>query len=259
MNIESRLTELVGDVGKKLHTGRSRNDQVALDFRLFVSDRLREWTAPRPRTGRRIHGPRRRDIRTPSSPAAPTSSPRSPSASPVTCSPMPGCSAATSSAWPTAKSAPALSPLGAAALAGTTYPLDPASAARELDMYCRHTTTAWTPCPDRDFVIEALFCASTAMMHLSSLLRGEVHHGRAGAEQGFDDEIPVGTRRPCCCRMPAVHVQLAGRGCGIERVGRPGEGGRAEGAECGCAFRSRPCAGRRGGASRHRRAGDGRG
>ena len=43
MNIESRLTELVGDVGKKLHTGRSRNDQVALDFRLFVSDRLREW------------------------------------------------------------------------------------------------------------------------------------------------------------------------------------------------------------------------
>ncbi|NHZ46455.1 lyase family protein, partial [Nitratidesulfovibrio liaohensis] len=43
MNIESRLTELVGDVGKKLHTGRSRNDQVALDFRLFVSDRIRAW------------------------------------------------------------------------------------------------------------------------------------------------------------------------------------------------------------------------
>ncbi|WP_300554843.1 lyase family protein, partial [Desulfovibrio sp.] len=38
MNIEARLTELVGDVGKKLHTGRSRNDQVGLTFRLFVAD-----------------------------------------------------------------------------------------------------------------------------------------------------------------------------------------------------------------------------
>ncbi|TLD85059.1 argininosuccinate lyase [Helicobacter sp. MIT 11-5569] len=38
MAVESRLTELIGDVGKKLHTARSRNDQVALDFRLFVQD-----------------------------------------------------------------------------------------------------------------------------------------------------------------------------------------------------------------------------
>ena len=43
MNIESRLSELVGDAGKRLHTGRSRNDQVALDFRLYVSDSIREW------------------------------------------------------------------------------------------------------------------------------------------------------------------------------------------------------------------------
>ena len=43
MNIEARLTELVGDVGKKLHTGRSRNDQVGLTFRLFVADRLETW------------------------------------------------------------------------------------------------------------------------------------------------------------------------------------------------------------------------
>ncbi len=40
MNIESRLTELIGEAGKKLHTGRSRNDQVALTFRLFVADAL---------------------------------------------------------------------------------------------------------------------------------------------------------------------------------------------------------------------------
>ena len=56
--------------------------------------------------------------------------------------------------------------LGAAALAGTTYPLDPASVARELDMYGTFDNSM-DAVSDRDFVIEALFCASTAMMHLS--------------------------------------------------------------------------------------------
>jgi len=41
MAIEKRLTELIGDAGKKLHTARSRNDQVALDFRLYVQDHNR--------------------------------------------------------------------------------------------------------------------------------------------------------------------------------------------------------------------------
>ncbi|MFL9503973.1 lyase family protein, partial [Rhodopseudomonas palustris] len=38
LNVESRLTEIVGEAGKRLHTGRSRNDQVAVDFRLWVRD-----------------------------------------------------------------------------------------------------------------------------------------------------------------------------------------------------------------------------
>ena len=38
MNIEARLTALIGDAGKKLHTGRSRNDQVATDIRLYLRD-----------------------------------------------------------------------------------------------------------------------------------------------------------------------------------------------------------------------------
>jgi argininosuccinate lyase len=42
MNIEARLTEKVGEVGKKLHTARSRNDQVALDFRMYVKDEIAE-------------------------------------------------------------------------------------------------------------------------------------------------------------------------------------------------------------------------
>jgi argininosuccinate lyase len=44
MNVERRLTELAGPVGGKLHTGRSRNDQIALDERLYLRDILRTWT-----------------------------------------------------------------------------------------------------------------------------------------------------------------------------------------------------------------------
>ena len=40
LNIERRLTELVGDAGKRLHTGRSRNDQVATDIRLWLRDAI---------------------------------------------------------------------------------------------------------------------------------------------------------------------------------------------------------------------------
>jgi len=43
MNVEQRLTELIGPLGGKLHTGRSRNDQVALDFRLYVAESLEVW------------------------------------------------------------------------------------------------------------------------------------------------------------------------------------------------------------------------
>jgi argininosuccinate lyase len=40
LNIEKRLTALVGDAGKRLHTGRSRNDQVATDIRLYLRDAI---------------------------------------------------------------------------------------------------------------------------------------------------------------------------------------------------------------------------
>ncbi|HAZ41258.1 MAG TPA: argininosuccinate lyase, partial [Methylococcaceae bacterium] len=42
MNIEARLTQRLGEVGKKLHTGRSRNDQVATDIRLYLRDEVDE-------------------------------------------------------------------------------------------------------------------------------------------------------------------------------------------------------------------------
>ncbi len=45
MNVESRLAELIGAPAGRLHTARSRNDQVATDFRLYVRDTIDTWTS----------------------------------------------------------------------------------------------------------------------------------------------------------------------------------------------------------------------
>ena len=62
-----------------------------------------------------------------------------------------------------------------------------------------------------------------------------MHHGRTGAEQGFDHEVAVGHGVHTVVEG-AVHVQLARHGRGIERVGRPGEGGGPEGADADALF-----------------------
>ena len=167
MNIEARLTELVGDVGKKLHTGRSRNDQVGLTFRLFVADRLETW--------------RQR--------AALLCSVLADKAAEHKTDILPGCTHLQPAqpvslahhllayAWMFRRDAMRLedtlervriSPLGAAALAGTTYPLDPQSVADEVG-FAEIYGNSMDAVSDRDFVLEALFDGSTIMMHLSRL------------------------------------------------------------------------------------------
>ena len=167
MNIEARLTELTGDVGKKLHTGRSRNDQVGLSFRLFVADRLDIW---RQRAAAlcavlvKRAAEHQGDI-------------------------LPGCTHLQPAqpvslaqhllayAWMFRRDALRLtdtlkrvrvSPLGAAALAGTTYPLDPQSVADEVG-FAEIYGNSMDAVSDRDFVLEALFDGSAVMMHLSRL------------------------------------------------------------------------------------------
>ncbi len=167
MNIESRLIELIGDVAKKLHTGRSRNDQVALDFRLFVSEALRTWQSLAINLvatcldRAKEHADTLLPGTTHLQPAQPVSLAQH----------------LLAYAWmftrdvermAEAEKRARVSPLGAAALAGTTYPLDPASVARELEMYGLFSNSM-DAVSDRDFVLEALFCASTGMMHLSRL------------------------------------------------------------------------------------------
>lgn len=165
MNIETRLTHLVGDVGKKLHTGRSRNDQVCLDFRLFVSESLRDWME----LARELSGvflSRATEHQDTLLPGCTHTQP----AQPVSLSHhlmayawmfkrdverMADCEKRTR-----------ISPLGAAALGGTTYPFDPAFVAEQLQMYGTFENSM-DAVADRDFVLEALFCGSVIMMHLS--------------------------------------------------------------------------------------------
>ena len=167
LNIEKRLTALVGDAGKRLHTGRSRNDQVATDIRLYLRDAIDDIVT--------LIGQFQAAIVTLAEREAAT--------------PMPGFTHL-QVAQPVTFGHHMLAyfemferdkerfgdcrkrtnrlPLGASALAGTTYPIDREFVAAELgfDGVCLNSLDAVS---DRDFAIE--FCAACAlfMTHISRL------------------------------------------------------------------------------------------
>lgn len=165
MNIERRLSELAGDAGKRLHTGRSRNDQVALDFRLYVSERLDDWAALCVDLIRAFmeQAQEHQHVLLPGcthmQPAQPVSLAHH----------------LLAYAWMLRRDHERItdclkrvrvSPLGAAALAGTTYPLDPEAVARELGFH-KIFDNSMDAVADRDFAAEALFAANLCMVHLS--------------------------------------------------------------------------------------------
>ncbi|CAK7062908.1 MAG: Argininosuccinate lyase [Desulfovibrio sp.] len=167
MNIESRLTEIVGEVGKKLHTGRSRNDQVALDFRLFVSDRTRIWQ----QVARNLVAALLEQAEKHQDTLLPGCTHMQP-AQPVSLAQHLLAYAAMFQR-DVARLADAdkrirVCPLGAAALAGTTYDLAPECVAEELGMHGVFQNSM-DAVSDRDFAAEALFCGSLIMAHLSRL------------------------------------------------------------------------------------------
>ncbi len=165
MNVEARLTALVGDVGKKLHTGRSRNDQVGLAFRLYISDALRAWQE----LARGLVRAFLEKARAYEGDILPGYTHLQP-AQPVSLAHH-----LLAYGWMLQRDVMRMeecerrvrvSPLGAGAIAGTTYPLDPQSVAQELDMYGVFNNSM-DAVADRDFVAESLFVASCTMMHLS--------------------------------------------------------------------------------------------
>jgi argininosuccinate lyase len=167
LNIEARLTELVGDPGKRLHTGRSRNDQVATDLRLWLRaeidgllERLKSV-----RSGLLDLAARHAEVLMPGFTHMQV-------AQPVTFGHhlLAYFEMFTRDAERLADCRKRVNrlPLGASALAGTSYPIDRESVARELGFegVCENSLDAVS---DRDFAIEFLAAAAVAMMHVSRL------------------------------------------------------------------------------------------
>ncbi len=165
MNIEARLTELVGDVGKKLHTGRSRNDQVGLAFRLYVSDSLRMWQNLMHKLVE-VFVARAKEHENTILPGYTHLQPAQPVSLAQHLLAYAFMFKRDIERTKQAEQRVRISPLGAGALAGTTYPLDPSSVAKELEMYGIFNNSM-DAVADRDFLAESLFIASCTMMHLS--------------------------------------------------------------------------------------------
>lgn len=164
--VERRLRELVGDVALKLHTGRSRNDQVALDLRLFVRDaagRIRESLLAAMSAFVEVAEANRELI-------------------------LPGYTHLQRAQpillshhllahyealkrdlrrFEAAQEAASVSPLGAAALGGTPHPIDPVSVASELGM--DPFANSLDAVSDRDFALDLLYACAMLGVHLSRL------------------------------------------------------------------------------------------
>ncbi len=167
MFVEALLTERIGEAGKRLHTGRSRNDQVALDSRLFVRE-----AAGRAVEKLRALGTVLLDIAQDHAGTIMPGFTHLQKAQPVTlgfhlCAYWEMLRRDVSRFADGARRADAL-PLGSGALAGTTYPLDRESVAVELG-FSAVTTNAMDAVSDRDFMLDYLYAASVVMMHLSRL------------------------------------------------------------------------------------------
>ena len=165
MNIEARLVDRIGDVGKKLHTGRSRNDQVATDIRLYLREEIERIAAEILRLQAALVDLAEREAETV----------------------MPGFTHLQVGqpvtfghhlmAWyemlvrdydrlNDCQRRVNVMPLGAAALAGTSFRLDRDCTARLLG-FSRPAANSLDAVSDRDFAIEFAACASILMMHLS--------------------------------------------------------------------------------------------
>jgi argininosuccinate lyase len=165
MNVESRLADVVGAAAGRLHTARSRNDQVALDFRLWVRDAIDQIDA------------QLRDLQTCLAEKAQAHAgvvmpgfTHMQSAQPVTFGhhllAYVEMLARDRGRFADARKRLNECPLGAAALAGTSFPIDRHATANSLG-FDRPTANSIDSVSDRDFVMETLSAAAICAVHLS--------------------------------------------------------------------------------------------
>jgi len=167
MNIEARLTEIAGEPGKKLHTARSRNDQVATDMRLFTRDAIDQLQADLTALQQALV-----DLAEAEADSVMPGMTHMQSAQPVTCGHhLLAWNAMLERDWQRlgdCRKRVNLSPLGVAALAGTGFAIDRNMTAATLGFegVCSNSLDAVS---DRDFILE--FCGAVALMmvHLSRM------------------------------------------------------------------------------------------
>ena len=209
-NIEFRLTDLIGPVGGKLHTGRSRNDQVATDFRLYMKEAVLDAIAAIDKLIDAFvkiaqdHG----------STILPGFT-HMQHAQPVTLAQH-----YLAHAFKLARDADRFidafnrmnkCPLGSAALAGTTYPIDRKMTAEALG-FSGPTENSMDSVSDRDFVTEIAFCASQCAVHLSSISEELVYW--SSQEFGFvemDDKYTTGSSIMPQKKNPDITELIRGR------------------------------------------------
>ena len=167
MNVESVLTERIGDAGKRLHTGRSRNDQVATDVRLFVREALDDIAAAVRALQAAILEIAEREAET-VLPGFTHLQPAQPTTFGHHMLAWFEMLARDAERFAECRGRVNRMPLGAAALAGTPYPIDRAMTARLLgfDGVCENSLDAVS---DRDFAIEFTSHCALAMVHLSRM------------------------------------------------------------------------------------------
>jgi argininosuccinate lyase len=207
--VERRLRELVGDVALKLHTGRSRNDQVALDLHLFVRDEAERISAGVLAAMQALVGVAETDgdLVLPGY----THLQR---AQPILLSHH---LLAHFEAFrrdlrrlEAAREAAGVSPLGAAALAGTPHPVDPRLTAEEFGM--EPFTNSLDAVSERDFVLDLLYACAVLGVHLSRL--GEEWVLWTSAEFGFatiDDAYTSGSSIMPQKKNPDAYESMRGK------------------------------------------------
>lgn len=213
-NVEFRLTEMIGPAGGKLHTGRSRNDQVATDFKMYLRDMVLEVVDG-------INGLVTAAMRIAEEHGG-TVMPgftHMQHAQPVTLAQHMlayvfkfGRDA---DRFLDAFDRMNLCPLGAAALAGTTYRIDRRMTSDALG-FSRPTENSMDTVSDRDFVAELAFCASLLAAHLSSLSEELVLW--SSPEFGFvemDDRYSTGSSIMPQKKNPDIAELIRGRTGGV--------------------------------------------
>jgi argininosuccinate lyase len=165
MNVEGRLGELIGPAAGRLHTARSRNDQVATDFRLWIRDAIDELDARLAAYQRALAEKALKYAAT----VMPGFTHLQP-AQPVTFGhhllAYVEMAARDRGRFADARARLNESPLGAGALAGTPFPIDRTMTAKALG-FARPMANSLDAVADRDFVLETLAACSIAAVHLS--------------------------------------------------------------------------------------------